>query len=229
MTAFNIITATFVMVLVLVPSVASKFIAVGPVNVSGATLFFPITFIITDVLTDVYGYKRSRQVIWIGLASQIFTALVYWLVCILPGAPFWHDQKSYETILGVAPRITLASFLAYTSGEFANSVIISKMKYSQGGARGLQQAWRFVASTIAGEAVDSVVFLAVGFWGTMPASDLIATMLTIYLVKVVYEIVALPFSTRLANWLKTIEHTDITDTPQDTDYNPFNLQPSKVI
>lgn len=224
MSPFTVITAIFVMILVLVPSVASKFVAVGPINLSGATLFFPITFIINDVLTEVYGFKASRQVIWIGLASQIFTAAIYWLVCTLPSAPFWHDQKAFETILGVAPRITLASFVAYVCGEFANSIIISKMKYSQAGAKGARQAWRFVASTIAGEAVDSIVFLSIGFWGTIPPADLIATMLTIYCVKVTYEVLALPLSTRLANWLKTVECVDVTDTPADTNYNPFRLR-----
>lgn len=109
---FNAITALYVAILVLVPSVASKFIALGAVNISGATLFFPITYIFNDILTEVYGYSSSRQIIWLGFAAQVLTAFAYWLVGIMPAAPFWHNQTAYDTILGIAPRITLASLMA---------------------------------------------------------------------------------------------------------------------
>lgn len=220
---FAALTALYVAVLVLVPSVASKFVAIGPFNISGATLFFPITFIFNDVLTEVYGYARSRQIIWIGFAAQVLTAFAYWFVGALPPAPFWHNQQAYDTILGAAPRITAASFLAYLSGEFANSVVLSKLKYKQNGAGGVKQAMRFVLSTVVGEAVDSAIFLTVAFWGTMAFSDLATTALTIYAAKVIYEIVALPISTKIANELKKAEHVDKIDDPETTDYNPFSM------
>src|SRR5437667_4095156 len=156
---FSIFAGIFVAVLVLVPSVGSKFIAIGPFNINGATLIFPITFIFNDLLTETYGYARSRRIIWTGLGCQILAALTYWVVEIWPAAPFWHNQEAYAIILGSAPRITLASLSAYFCGEFANSVILSKMKYWAKGERGWRQAWRFVASTIVGEGVDSVVFM----------------------------------------------------------------------
>ncbi|HNM49553.1 MAG TPA: queuosine precursor transporter [Candidatus Obscuribacter sp.] len=220
---FNAITALYVAILVLVPSVASKFIALGPVNISGATLFFPVTYIFNDILTEVYGYSRSRQIIWLGFAAQILTAFAYWLVGIMPAAPFWHNQTAYDTILGIAPRITLASLMAYIMGEFVNSVILSRLKFAQGGQSGIAQASRFVLSTIAGEAVDSIVFLGIAFYGTMAFKDLVETALTIYVAKVLYEIVALPVSMRLAQYLKRVEHVDQIDNPSTTNYSPFNL------
>src|SRR5262249_44922243 len=116
---FSIFTGIFVTVLVLVPPLASKFIAIGPFTLSGATVIFPIAFIFNDVLTEVYGYALSRRVIWTGMACQILAAFSFWLVGVWPAAPFWHNQEAYMTILGVAPRIALASLTAYFCGEFA--------------------------------------------------------------------------------------------------------------
>lgn len=219
----NIITGVFVTILVLVPSVASKFIAVGPFNLSGATLFFPITYVFNDLLTEVYGYARSRQIIWTGLCCQVLAAAMYWIVSIWPPAPFWHNQDAFVTILGFAPRITAASLSAYFCGEFANSVILSKLKYVQEGATGLKLAGRFLLSTIVGEAIDTIIFLGVGFWGTMATGDLLSTMLTVYVAKVIYEILALPLTMKLCAWLKNVEAVDKIDRPGETTYNPFAM------
>src|SRR5688572_20230757 len=180
----NVFTGVFVGVLVLVPSMSSKFIAVGPLNIVGSTLIFPITFIFNDIFTEVYGYRRSRRVIWTGMAMQIFAALFYWIIDIWPAAPFWNNQACYTSILGQAPRIVLASLTAYFCGEFANSVVLSKMKFSQRGARGFRQAARFVVSTIFGEGLDSLIFMTVAFAGVIPAYNLVITILTIWGIKV---------------------------------------------
>ncbi len=218
---YAVFAALFASVLVLVPSAASKFIAVGPLAISGATLIFPITFIFNDLLTEVYGFSRSRKIIWTGLGCQVLAAFTYWIVGVWPAAEFWNNQAAFDAILGAAPRITLASLSAYFCGEFANSAVLSKMKYWAHGARGIQQSWRFVASTIVGEALDSVVFMFVGFLGVIPTDDLLRTIATIWVAKVIYEIVALPATTYLANWVKRIEGIDHIDTPQATTYNPF--------
>lgn len=219
----NVFTGIFVGVLVLVPSMSSKFIAIGPLNIVGSTLIFPITFIFNDIFTEVYGYKRSRRIIWTGMAMQIFAALFYYLIDIWQPAPFWHNQEAYSTILGQAPRIVLASLSAYFFGEFANSVILSKMKYTQNGQRGWSQGTRFVASTIVGEGLDSFVFMTVAFAGVMNAGDMIKTIFTIWGVKVAYEIVALPISIRFSNWVKSVEGIDSIDKPTETKYNPFSV------
>lgn len=217
----SIITGIYVGVLVLVPSMASKFISIGPIYFVASTLVFPITFIANDILTEVYGYNRSRKVIWTGLLCQAFAAVMYWLISIWPHPEFWTNQDAYEKILGMAPRIAIASLSAYFFGEFANSVVLSRMKYSQKGEKGAKQSWRFVASTIVGEAVDSIIFSLIAFTGVLSFEQVVITSFTIWAFKVLYEIVALPFSIRLANWLKKEEQIDDIDQPNITNYNPF--------
>ncbi len=220
----SLFTGIFVGVLVLVPSMSSKFIAIGPLAIVGSTLIFPITFIFNDIFTEVYGFKRSRRIIWTGMAMQLFAALFYWIIDIWPSANFWNNQDCYSSILGQAPRIVLASLSAYFFGEFANSVVLSKMKYSQKGKRGIKQGWRFVASTIVGEGFDSLVFMTVAFAGIIPVKDIIVTILTIWGVKTLYEILVLPFSMRFANWVKKYEGVDTVDYPEMTSYNPFSIK-----
>lgn len=218
---FSIMACLYVAVLIVPIGLAAKFIAIGPFNVNGATLLWPITFIFNDIFCEVYGYSKSRQIIWTGLAAQAFAAFMYWLVSVLPGSAFWHNQIAFDTILGQSPRIVAASLLAYFWGEYANSVIMSKMKYAQHGALGKLQNWRFVLSTIAGEAIDTMIFFPLAFLGTIPAVELLGTMGFVYCFKVGYEILALPGSTRVANWLKAREALDVIDEPATTDYSPM--------
>jgi uncharacterized integral membrane protein (TIGR00697 family) len=218
-----IVTGVFVTILILTPPLDAKFIALGRFAVPGATVIFPLAFIFNDVLTEVYGYERSRRIIWTGMACQVLAAVSFWLVGRLPAAGFWHNDQAYATTLGIVPRIAVASLLAYFSGEFANSLVLSRMKFTQRGRTGLPQWLRFLASTIAGEAIDSVVFMGVGFVGVLATRDLLQTTAAIYVVKVGYEVVALPLSTRLANWMKRREGFDKLDDPAATVYNPFRL------
>lgn len=155
---------------------------------------------------------------------QMFAAFFYWIIDIWTPAPFWDNQEAYSSILGQAPRIVLASLSAYFFGEFANSVVLSKMKYSQSGQKGIKQGWRFVASTIVGEGLDSVVFMTVAFAGVLATKDLVTTILTIWGVKTLYEILILPVSIPFANWVKKYEGIDQIDTPTETSYNPFKIQ-----
>lgn len=219
----TVLTGIYVTALVLTMPLAAKFVSIGPLVLCGATLIFPITYIFNDIFTEVYGYNRSRQIIWTGMACQIFAGVALYAVGVLPAAPFWHNQDAYMTILGVAPRITIASLLAYFWGEFANSFVLSRMKFSQHGRRGLKQGTRFVMSTVVGEAVDTGIFFPLAFIGVIALPELLQTMLTIYLVKVAYEIVALPMSMKIANWIKDVEHIDRLDDPRQTRYNPLLL------
>jgi uncharacterized integral membrane protein (TIGR00697 family) len=218
-----IVTGIFVTILILTPPLDSKFIAVGRFAVPGATVIFPLAFIFNDVLTEVYGYERSRRIIWTGLACQVLAAVSFWLVGRLPAAGFWHNDQAYATTLGIVPRIAGASLLAYFCGEFANSLVLSRMKFTQHGRTGRPQWLRFLVSTIVGEAIDSVVFISVAFAGVLSTRDLLETTTAIYVIKVGYEIVALPLSTRLANWMKRREGFDKLDDPSATVYNPFRL------
>jgi len=219
-----ILSGFFVAVLVLTPALSTKFILLGPLVVPGATLLFPFAFVINDVLTEVYGWARSRRVIWTGLACQLLAALSFWVVGALPAPAFWPHAESYRVILGLAPRIALASLLAYLAGEFANSIVLSRMKFAHGGQTGLRQSWRFLASTLVGQAVDSTVFMLVAFGGALPAGELATGIVTIYGVKVAVETLVLPASQRFANWLKRVEHCDQLDDPATVSYNPFRLR-----
>jgi len=219
-----VFTGIFTGVLVLVPSMSSKFISIGPTEIVGSTLIFPITFIFNDMLTEVYGFRQSRIVIWTGMAMQVFAAFFYWIIQIWPAPSFWANQAAYDTILGQAPRIVLGSLSAYFCGEFANSLVLSKMKYGQDGRRGLFQAWRFVLSTIVGEGLDSLVFMTVAFAGAMPTGQLFKIVVTIWGIKVLYEVLALPFSMPFSNWVKRIEGLDVIDEPATTNYNPFAIE-----
>ncbi|HYF05380.1 MAG TPA: queuosine precursor transporter [Patescibacteria group bacterium] len=216
-------TAIFVTSLILVAPLASKFLAVGPFVISGATLVFPINFIFNDILTEVYGFQLSRRVIWIGMACQLFSAFLFFLVGIWPAPDFWQNQAAYDTILGVAPRIVLASIIAYFFSEFTNSLVLSKMKYWHQGKRGLYQSYRFIASTIAGELVDSVIFITIAFAGTLATGDMMKTILGIWIAKTLYEVILLPITTRFANYVKKVEGTDKIDFPHETNYNPFSI------
>ena len=224
----GIFTGLLVAALVVATVASSKILMVGPLNLPGGVLIFPITYILNDILTETYGYARSRQAVWTALACQALTGLILWLVGVLPPAAFWHNQSAYEAVLGFVPRVALAGLAAFFTGEMANSFVLSKMKYWHQGKRGLRQGWRFVASTMVGEAIDSFVVMTVAFWGVIPTVDLFTTMVTLYVVKVLYEIVSLPFSVPFSNWVKRIEHFDRIDTPDTTNYNPFLFEPGDI-
>lgn len=152
------IVGGYVAIIVISIGAAAKFISIGPFTLSGATLIWPMTFVFNDIFSEVYGYERSRRIIWTGLAVQALTAFAYWLVDVVPAAPFWHEQAAYSTILGQAPRLVASCLICYICGEWVNSVTISKMKFMQRGRRGLDQGMRFMASTALGELVDTVIF-----------------------------------------------------------------------
>lgn len=221
MRLFSVFTGLFVASLLVANVTAPKIFAVGPLVLSGGVIVFPISFIFGDILTEVYGYSLSRKVIWTGFACQVMAAITYLVVGALPAAPFWKGQPAYDSIIGFVPRIVVASITAYLCGEFCNSFVLSKMKYWSRGRRGINQAWRFIASTIVGEAVDTTVVVLIAFSGVYSFSELLNLGLSVYVFKVAYEILATPVSTRFANWVKKYEGIDVIDSPETTTYNPL--------
>jgi queuosine precursor transporter len=216
---FLYIAILFVAVLMISNTTASKIIELGPFVVSGAIFVFPISYIFGDVLTEVYGYKASRKIIWSGFAALIFMSFWYWFIQILPPAPFWPNQVAFETILGSVPRITLASITAYFLGEFSNSFVLSRMKVWMNG----KHLWmRTIGSTIVGEGVDSLVFVTIAFGGTMPLGAMFTIIGSIYLLKVLYEIIATPLTYAVVKKIKRVEGIDVYD--KDINYNPFVLE-----
>jgi len=216
---FFYIAVLFVAVLMISNTVVVKLIQVGPLVFTGAFLIFPISYIFGDILTEVYGFKVTRKLIWAGFMTQILMALCYWIVQIMPSASVWSGQSAYETILGVVPRIVFASIIAYCAGEFANSYIMSKMKILMNG----EYLWmRTIGSTIIGQLLDSSIFLLLAFAGTIPLNVIFSMMVVMYIGKVVYEIILTPLTYLVVRKLKQAEGMDIYD--RGIDYNPFRLR-----
>ncbi|MBL8030645.1 MAG: queuosine precursor transporter [Candidatus Doudnabacteria bacterium] len=214
----DIITGLFVAVLIVSNIASTKVAAFGPFNFDAGTVLFPISYIFGDILTEVYGYRRSRRIIWIGFLSLLITAVTLAFVQYLPASSGWQNQNAYEAVLGFVPRIVLASMLAYFAGEFSNSIVLAKMKvWSQG-----KNLWqRTIGSTVLGQAVDSLVFSLVAFLGVMPLADVLNIMGTIYIFKVLYEILATPLTYKLVKYLKNAERVDAYDS--QTNFNPFKI------
>jgi uncharacterized integral membrane protein (TIGR00697 family) len=215
---FDLIMALFVAVLLISNVASSKILTLGPFTFDGGTLLFPISYIFGDILTEVYGYRRSRRVIWVGFGCAALMAGVFALVGALPPAEGWEHQSAYEAILGTTPRIVLGSLIAYFAGEFSNSYTLAKMKVLTQG----RWLWtRTIGSTLIGQAVDTILFVTIAFAGTMPWLLLWSIIVSNYLFKCGLEAIMTPVTYRVTNFLKREEHEDVYDT--ETDFNPFRL------
>jgi uncharacterized integral membrane protein (TIGR00697 family) len=193
----------------------------GAVNFGAGVLFFPISYVFGDVLTEVYGYARSRRVIWCGFAGLAFASFMSFVVVSLPPAPFWKNQAAYEIAFGLTWRIALASMIAYFAGEFVNSYVLAKMKIMTSG----RWLWtRTIGSTLFGEGVDSLIFYPLAFYGTgiIPDEKLPTVMLVQFIAKVSVEVVFTPVTYAIVGWLKRAEQEDYYD--RDTRFNPFTLR-----
>lgn len=213
---FVIIVALFLTCLITANIMAVKLINVAGLTLPAAIIIFPISYIIGDVLTEVYGYKIARRVIWLGFLCNLIVVLAFWIGKLLPSAPVWEGQKAYEVILGFTPRLLTGSFIAYLGGEFANSIILSRMKIKTKG----RFLWsRTIGSTLVGQGIDSSLFILIAFTGVIPLYIIGNMILTHWLVKVSYEIVATPFTYIVVNYLKKKESLDTFD--NDVNLNPL--------
>jgi len=194
---------------------------VGVVSVGAGVLFFPISYVFGDILTEVYGYARARRVIWAGFGALLFASIMASVVVALPPAPTWKNQAAYEIAFGSTWRIAAASMIAFWCGEFVNSFILAKMKILTQG----RWLWtRTIGSTIAGEGVDSMLFYPLAFYGSgiIPNELLPTVMLSQFVVKVGVEVLFTPLTYKIVNALKRAEHEDHYD--RKTDFNPFTLR-----
>jgi hypothetical protein len=213
---YTLIGSFFVAVLLISNIAAQKLFAFGPFTFSGGILLFPVSYIFGDVLTEVYGYARSRQIIWAGLFSNVVMAIFLWITIKLPPANGWPFQEQFATALGLVPRIVFASIIAYWAGEISNSFVLAKIKVRMEG----KMLWiRTISSTIVGQGVDTILFVLIGFWGIIPPNVLITAIWSGYLFKVLYEAMATPVTYAIVGWLKRAEGVDYYD--RDTDFNPF--------
>ncbi len=215
----NVVTAIFVTCLVTANIIAVKIVDVFGIVVPAAVVIFPISYIFGDILTEVYGYARSRQVIWIGFGCNALAVLAIWIGGVLPPAGFWGGQAAYAGILGATPRLLAASFAAYLAGEFLNSLVLAKMKIATGG----KWLWtRTIGSTLIGEGADSAIFITLAFAGTMSGGNLARVIVTQWLIKCAYEALATPATYGIVAFLKRTEHVDHYD--RQTNFNPFKLK-----
>jgi queuosine precursor transporter len=213
---FVVITSIFITCLITSNIIAVKLVSIFGLTMPAGVIIFPLSYIFGDVLTEVYGYRQARRVIWLGFVCNLITVVAVWIGQILPPAPFWDGQASFERILGYTPRLLGASFAAYLVGEFANSLVLAKMKIATKG----RWLWtRTIGSTIIGEGLDSLVFMALAFAGFMPLNMLCAAVATQWLVKCAYEAAATPLTYRIVAFLKRREGIDVYD--HDTRFNPL--------
>ena len=192
----------------------------GPRPFLAGVLFFPISYVFGDILTEVYGYARDRRVVWSGFAALVFAALMSVVIVHLPPAPFWRDrQPAVEEIFGNTPRIIGGSIVAFWCGSFINSYVLAKMKLW---TRGRWLWTRIIGSTLCGELVDSVLFYTIAFAGSWPVHELIAVTTTQYVLKSAWEVLATPLTYRVVAFLKRAEQEDYYD--RGTNFTPFSLQ-----
>lgn len=223
---YDFILAAFVVVLLCSNLIGPAKIAqvdlplVGSVTFGAGVLFFPISYLYGDILTEVYGYGLDRRAVWAGFGGLIFASFMAWVVVHLPAAPFWQDrQAAIESVFGNTWRIVLASLVAFWSGSFANSFVLAKMKILTKG----KHLWtRTIGSTLVGELVDSSLFYTIAFWGIMTKEQLITVTLTQYVLKTGWEVVATPLTYWIVSSLKRAENEDYYDT--NTSFNPFTLK-----
>jgi queuosine precursor transporter len=215
---FVIVAAVFVTCLITANITAVKLVDFFGFILPAGVIVFPISYIAGDVLTEVYGFRRARQAIWLGFLCNLIAMLAIWLGGILPPAPVWDGQGAYEQILGYTPRLLLASFLAYLVGEFANSMVLSRMKVATSG----RWLWsRTIGSTLVGQGLDSFVFVAVAFFGTVPPAVIASAIIAQWTFKSLYEITATPLTYLVVNILKRTEGVDVYD--RDVSLNPLPI------
>jgi uncharacterized integral membrane protein (TIGR00697 family) len=216
---YDIILGLFVAVLLISNVASSKVLDLGPFTFDGGTILFPISYIFGDILTEVYGYKRSRRVIWTGFFCAFLMSAVFMIVGKLPPAADWGNQGAYDKILGLTPRIVLASLIAYFSGEFSNAYTLAKMKIFTKG----RWLWsRTIGSTIIGEGIDTVLFVMIAFYGVLPRDLILTIMVSNYIFKVGFETLCTPLTYTVVGFLKSKEGVDTYD--RDTNFNPFAMK-----
>ncbi|MEA3066542.1 MAG: queuosine precursor transporter [Sphingomonadales bacterium] len=222
---YDLVMAAFVAILLLSNVIGAGKVAtvslpgIGAWPFGAGILFFPLSYVIGDVLTEVYGYARARRCIWTGTAALLFMALMSWVVVELPPAPGWTGQSAYEAVFGQVPRIVLASIVAFWAGEFVNSWVLARMKLATQG----RYLWmRTIGSTVAGQAIDSLIFYPLAFWGLWDGETLLKVLLTQWALKVGWEAALTPATYAVVGFLKRREGLDVYD--RGTDFTPFRAK-----
>jgi uncharacterized integral membrane protein (TIGR00697 family) len=217
---YDFVMAAFVTVLLCANLIGvSKVITISGFTFGAGNLFFPLSYLFGDILTEVYGYAKARRVVWAGFAALFFASFMAWVVVSLPPADGYKGQEALQQIFGSTWRIVMASMLGYFAGEFTNSFVLARMKLITKG----KHLWsRTIGSTVCGEVVDTLVFYPLAFYGTWPTDLLVQVMIANYCIKVGWEILATPFTYKIVGFLKKAENVDHFD--YNTKFTPFSLK-----
>lgn len=215
---FMLFSILFCVCLIAANVLETKQISVGPISLTGGFIVFPVSYIINDCVCEVWGFRKARLLIWTGFAMNFFFVAMGAICDLIPGADYWNNEAGFHAIFGLAPRIALASFVAFVIGSFVNAYVMSRMKIRDGGKRFSARA---ILSTVAGETCDSVIFFPLALAGVVPASELPWLMLWQVVLKTIYEVLALPITVRIVRAMKQHEGEDVYDT--DESYNVWNV------
>lgn len=207
---YEMLAGLFVMTLIVSNIASVKVVAIGPLVFDAGTILFPLSYIVGDIVTEVYGYRKMRSLLYVGVVSLILTMTTFWVVQILPASPDWPNQVAYESILGVVWRIVLASVTALFLGEIMNAYVMARMKVRSKG----KNLWvRMISSSVVGSAIDTVVFSTVAFLGTMSFGALAQLMATVFLIKITTEVIVSPLTIKIINIVKRREKIDTYEQP----------------
>ena len=217
--SFMIMGILFCVCLIAANLFETKIVQVGSFSMTAGFIVFPVSYIINDCIAEVWGFRKARLVIWMGFLMNFFVVAMGGIAVALPAAPFWEGDEAFRFVFGLAPRIAVASLTAFLVGSFLNAWVMSRMKLRD---RERRFAWRAIASTLVGEGADSIIFFPMAFAGLMPLNELLKLMVLQVTAKTLYEVIALPLTTRVVRWMKRREGIDAYD--NGISYNVFNVK-----
>lgn len=217
--SFMLLGILFCVCLIAANLLEAKVVQVGSIAITAGFIVFPISYILNDCIAEVWGFRKARLIIWSGFAMNFFVILLAKAAVALPAAPFWQGEEHFDFVFGLAPRIAFASLMAFLAGSFINAYVMSRMKIA---SQGRHFSLRAVVSTLFGESADSLIFFPIAFGGLMPVSELLKMMVVQALAKTLYEIIVLPVTIRVVNYVKKLDGSDVYDT--DVSYNILKVK-----
>lgn len=197
----------------------TKVVQLGPVAVTAGLIVFPVSYIINDCIAEVWGFRKARLIIWMGFLMNFFVVALGQLAIAIPAAPFWQGEEAFDFVFGMAPRIAAASLMAFLVGSFINAYVMSRMKVA---SQGRHFSARAILSTVAGESADSLIFFPLAFGGLMPVNELVKMMVVQVVLKTAYEVVILPVTIRVVNYIKRVDDSDVYD--EHISYNVLKIK-----
>lgn len=216
---FMVLGIVFCVCLVAANLLETKVVQLGPVAVTAGLIVFPVSYIINDCIAEVWGFRKARLIIWMGFLMNFFVVALGQLAIAIPAAPFWQGEEAFDFVFGMAPRIAAASLTAFLVGSFINAYVMSRMKVA---SQGRHFSARAILSTLAGESADSLIFFPLAFGGLMPVNELVKMMVVQVVLKTAYEVVILPVTIRVVNYIKRVDDSDVYD--EHISYNVLKIK-----